>query len=1331
MLKSIIKKTKGNQKEKRQFLKGNKKKHKKYRFSTSDSSSSISSSLSSSELDSDSDSDVDQSRKSNKGYAMFNPCENEEEFVLDENLSKFVSKYFGSYLDEETMAKVLKDLPFPKHENLQVPKLDEDWLDLLEEDKRNIPLIKSDKNLSRVQGTVMRTMAPLAQLWSTLDGIKKNKIPSDMELNDTLKLVEKTVICLGQVNVQMNFFRRLPFVAKLLGNTKKAQKMIVKNADCLDGKKELLGKKFQKLLRKSVKKKKENRELKKALTNPNQRVSFRPFRGGPSTAAGVGGRGTRFDNDFSSRGAPAYRRGRGFNPRYRGRYTKGTWVNNVKLPKFALSSSSFAPNKVTNTRTNSENGARIKICDGKTKTRDFENGVQNADSGNENAPSGRKIKVLFRELGENYTGSRSNSVNQGHENRLDELSNSIPRTIHPEIQCKRKSENRRRDSKTAQKTSNSRGGLSSRSSNFAHFSSPEKRWRCQTGHKSEKGKSKHPLSTFQNGKHDQSGKHAETGGLYGQVRPQGRLFFSADAQSRSKIPEVQMEKQNLRIHGNGVRSGTSPSKIHQVTQTSNSPFKENGDQSPNLFRRSDFAPSGSREIERGSENRNFPIRESGVFNKLGENDNHTLSGDRVLGDGHRLSEHDFGASKGKTKLDSCSDEGNFETQTGNGESVSTINRQTYGCYSSSSIGPSPLQTSSDGQCHSVDEKSKLRKFGHFEQGLSRRPTMVDSISRDKQWKYDSETVSGGSDNDRCLRIRLGGLDIQLEDRGRMESRGEKMAYKCQRAQSWDYGDKSICKANEQSPHNVVHGQCYSCSPSKQKIEHCVQTTVAHSDRDVGILQKSEYLSFGNLHPGEYEHSRRHVIPKLDRVQQLDDGQISFQSDRASVGKDGSRFVCRQTKFPKENVCELETGPLCHEHGRFSDQLGENKGLCVPPILPHWQNTKENKGRKIRHLVDHPYMAHSNVVSEPIGDVGESSHFITPNEGFIEKPKRPRSSLSGAKRSHSSGMESIGDRAKGKGISDDAASLLQNKWRRGTQVSYEYAWGKWSSWCRQRQINPFQASVVDVVNFLSDMYHLGYEYSTINGFRSGISAIHPRIDKVPLGQHEEVSAIMAGIFNANPPTPKYQVFWDVSVVLEYIKSLGDNDRLEPRDLTWKLVTLLALVTASRSSDLTALDTSFMNDVGDKVIFQVKALEKTRKVGQKPRTVIIYSLPEEPRLDPVNCLRLYIERTSHLRPKQGNQLFISTVSPFQPVKSSTIAGWLKRFLDRAGIDTSIWTAHSIRGASTSKALKVGVSVQSILESANWKSVGTFRKFYNKPMHDGNADFQKKVLDSCKWL
>ena len=158
---------------------------------------------------------------------------------------------------------------------------------------------------------------------------------------------------------------------------------------------------------------------------------------------------------------------------------------------------------------------------------------------------------------------------------------------------------------------------------------------------------------------------------------------------------------------------------------------------------------------------------------------------------------------------------------------------------------------------------------------------------------------------------------------------------------------------------------------------------------------------------------------------------------------------------------------------------------------------------------------------------------------------------------------------------------------------------------------------------------------------------------------------------------------------------------------------------------------MTDMGEKIRFQVRSLDKTRKVGQGPREIIIHSLKEEVNLDPVECIRFYMERTSHLRPKDDNQLLISTVRPFLPVKSSTIAGWIKRLLDKAGIDTSVWTAHSTRGATTSKAAKVGVTVQTILDSANWSSTGTFRKFYNKPNSDAKKEFEIKILFSCNWL
>ena len=84
-------------------------------------------------------------------YEMFNPYGESKAFALDDNLASFLKEYFSKYLDDETMAKVLENCPVPDHDNLSVPKLDEYWLEIFSPDKRNIPLIKSDKSLVRVR----------------------------------------------------------------------------------------------------------------------------------------------------------------------------------------------------------------------------------------------------------------------------------------------------------------------------------------------------------------------------------------------------------------------------------------------------------------------------------------------------------------------------------------------------------------------------------------------------------------------------------------------------------------------------------------------------------------------------------------------------------------------------------------------------------------------------------------------------------------------------------------------------------------------------------------------------------------------------------------------------------------------------------------------------------------------------------------------------------------------------------------------------------------------------------------------------------------------------
>ena len=50
--------------------------------------------------------------------------------------------------------------------------------------------------------------------------------------------------------------------------------------------------------------------------------------------------------------------------------------------------------------------------------------------------------------------------------------------------------------------------------------------------------------------------------------------------------------------------------------------------------------------------------------------------------------------------------------------------------------------------------------------------------------------------------------------------------------------------------------------------------------------------------------------------------------------------------------------------------------------------------------------------------------------------------------------------------------------------------------------------------------MGYEHSSISGFRSEISAYHDPINGIPIGKESQISALLAGVNNVRPPQPRY-------------------------------------------------------------------------------------------------------------------------------------------------------------------------------------------------------------------
>ena len=93
----------------------------------------------------------------------------------------------------------------------------------------------------------------------------------------------------------------------------------------------------------------------------------------------------------------------------------------------------------------------------------------------------------------------------------------------------------------------------------------------------------------------------------------------------------------------------------------------------------------------------------------------------------------------------------------------------------------------------------------------------------------------------------------------------------------------------------------------------------------------------------------------------------------------------------------------------------------------------------------------------------------------------------------------------------------------------------SHWCEQRGRDPTSGPLEDVINFLAELFREGYQYRSLNSYRSAMSAVHGRIDGHTVGQHPLVVRMLKGAFNERPPVARYSSFWDIGVVLCYVKS----------------------------------------------------------------------------------------------------------------------------------------------------------------------------------------------------
>ena len=372
------------------------------------------------------------------------------------------------------------------------------------------------------------------------------------------------------------------------------------------------------------------------------------------------------------------------------------------------------------------------------------------------------------------------------------------------------------------------------------------------------------------------------------------------------------------------------------------------------------------------------------------------------------------------------------------------------------------------------------------------------------------------------------------------------------------------------------------------------------------------------------------------------------------------------------------------------------------------------------------MANSNMVPITTKYVHSKPLPLTKRGGHTDKPTRGDPSIN---KKWNTGLSSVAHFRESlikEGISGKAAELMSNARRKGTLSAYDSSWKKWGLWCSERNVDPFRCNLTFVLDFLSHLFEKGLEYRTIGVYRSAISTSHHPIGGLNVGKHPQVCELMKGVGNLKPPKPKFEKIWDVSQVLDYLKSLPDKKDLDLKNLTHKLTTSLGLMEVKRVLELHSLDLSFMTKYENYYVFYLDTTVKHSKKGKVPPPIEFHSIPEEGRICPVNALNHYIEVTKPFRKENGvKSLLLSVHRPHKAITKSTVANWIKKVLSNSGIDTQIYQAHSIRSASSSAASVGGVSISDILARGNWSNKNTREKFYHKEIVPSSKRYQQGLL------
>lgn len=447
-----------------------------------------------------------------------------------------------------------------------------------------------------------------------------------------------------------------------------------------------------------------------------------------------------------------------------------------------------------------------------------------------------------------------------------------------------------------------------------------------------------------------------------------------------------------------------------------------------------------------------------------------------------------------------------------------------------------------------------------------------------------------------------------------------------------------------------------------------------------------------------------------------------------------RLVRFEDECKIANVLHMERRAVRFENGCAPDGLVNDGRLRVPSNCLDSTHITQNKEATLSHSASSSKMGEASVVFRVTEPIIHDPNSVTRSPAVIDSTERLHCA-SKSSNAEPGSLAHIRDSLRSQGFSEEAALLMSKSVRLSTHRLYKSRYREYVRWCRKGTLDPISAPIVEIANFLAEKFHEGLSYSTLCGYRSAISAYHDYVDGRKAGEHPKLVKLLKGVFNCRTPKKLPPPEWSLDKVLRSLRRLP-YEPLKEASLKWltlKTVFLVGICSASRSSDLARFGFS---DLYLKFVNSSEGVRLTPRLLKKQcrpthfRSESYIARFDDPKLDPVRALKIYLERVKGKRKQDGLfMVYGKGKRAGMNASSQTISKWMVEVISKAEPKLTNIRAHSTRAMATSVAFAQGECLEKIMKTADWSSDNVFAKHYLQEKLSREGSFTKAVLSTGK--